>query len=76
MKSTFLSLNSSDFVKGLVLSVLTTIVTIVYSSLQSGSLSFDWKSILTAALSSALAYVIKNYLTNSQDQLLKKEPKV
>lgn len=73
MKSTFLSLNTKDFIKGLVLAVLTSVLTIVYTSVQAGSLTFDLKTISTAALTSGLSYIMKNLLTNSSDQLLKKE---
>lgn len=74
MKSKFLSLNAKDFLKGLVVSVLTSVLTIVYTSLQAGIFTIDWKAVGTSALTAALAYITKNYLTNSEDQLLKKEP--
>lgn len=73
MKSKFLSLNTTDFVKGLVVAVLTSVLTIVYTSLQSGSLTFDWKAIATTALTSAIGYITKNLLTNSKQQFLKKD---
>jgi GTPase Era involved in 16S rRNA processing len=73
MKSTFLSLNTTDFLKGLVIAVLTSVLTIVYTSLQTGSLVFDWKTIATTALTSAIAYISKNLLTNSKEQFLIKE---
>ena len=76
MKSKFLSLNTKDFIKGLFLSVLTSVLTIIYSSLQSGSLTIEWKAVGTAAITAALAYITKNYLTNSEDQILKTEPKI
>ena len=73
MKSKFLSLNTTDFLKGLVLAVLTSVLTIVYTSLQSGSLVFDWKTIATTALTSAIGYITKNLLTNSKEQFLIKD---
>lgn len=73
MKSPFLTLNTSDFIKGLFLAVLTAVVTFMYTSIQTGSLTFDWKAIGLTAFSSALAYIMKNLLTNSNDELLKKE---
>jgi hypothetical protein len=73
MQSTFLTLNSKDFLKGLVVAVLTTVITIVYTSIQAGSLELDWKSIGLTALSSALAYIMKNLFTNSTGEMLKKE---
>jgi len=73
MQSTFLSLNSKDFLKGLVMAVLTAVISIVYTSVQAGSLEFDWKTIGLTALSSALAYIMKNLFTNSSGEMLKKE---
>ena len=73
MKSVFLSLNTADFVKGLILSVLTAVISIVYSIVNAGSLTFDWKAIGTAALSAGIGYIIKNLLTNSSDSFLAKE---
>lgn len=74
MNSTFLTLNTRDFVKGLFIAVITAVITVVYTTIQTGTLSFDWKVISTTALSAALAYIMKNLFTNSNDQLLKKDP--
>jgi len=74
MKSSIFTLNKLDFVKGLVIAVLTSIITIIYDTVQLGSLTFDWKAITTAAASAALAYILKNLLTNSNDEFLKKDP--
>lgn len=73
MKSSFLTLGTKDFIKGLVVAVLTSVITIIYTSLQAGVLEFDWKLIASTGLSSALAYILKNLVTNSNDELLKKE---
>jgi hypothetical protein len=73
MKSPFLTLNSQDFIKGLVVAVLSSVIAILYSTVQAGSLVFDWKSIGTVALTSALGYIMKNLFTNSNDELMKKE---
>lgn len=73
MISKFLTLNQKDFIKGLLLSVLTAVVTIVYNSVQAGSLTFDWKAIGVTALTTALSYLLKNLLTNSQGEILKSE---
>ena len=75
MNSTFLSLNLLDFAKGLFIAVLTSIITLLYTSIESGALTFDWKLIGTTALTSALAYIMKNLLTNSQGKILSKETK-
>jgi len=75
MKSGFLSLDTKDFIKGLLLSVFTSVISIVYTSVQSGSLVFDKKTIATTALTTALGYIMKNLLTNSEDKFLKTEGK-
>lgn len=75
MNSTFLNLNVNDLVKGLAVAVLTSVLTIVYNTLQTGSLAFDWQAIATAALTSAIAYLMKNLLTNSEGKMLKKDVK-
>jgi hypothetical protein len=73
MQSTFLNLNSSDFLKGLIMAVLSTVITVVYQTVEAGSLVFDWKAIGTMALTSALAYIMKNLFTNSTGKLFAKE---
>jgi O-antigen ligase len=71
--STFLNLNIEDLAKGLILTVLTSVVTIVYNTVSAGSLTFDWQSIGLTALTSGLAYLMKNLLTNSKGEFLGKE---
>lgn len=56
------SLQTRDFVKGLLIAVLTAVLALVQTSLQAGELNFDWKVIGTAALSAGLAYIVKNWL--------------
>jgi hypothetical protein len=73
MNSTFLNLNTTDFIKGLIMAVLSTVITIVYQTVEAGSLIFDWKSIGTMALTTALAYIMKNLFTNSTGKLFAKE---
>jgi len=73
MKSSFLTLNAQDFIKGLVVAVLSSVIAILYNTVQAGSLVFDWTLIATVALTSALGYIMKNLFTNSNDELMKKE---
>jgi len=75
MQSTFLNLNTTDFIKGLVMAVLSTVITVVYQTVEAGSLVFDWKSIGTMALTTALAYIMKNLFTNSTGNLFAPEQK-
>jgi hypothetical protein len=71
--STFLNLNIEDLAKGLILTVLTSVVTIVYNTVSAGSLTFEWQAIGLTALTSGLAYLMKNLLTNSKGEFLGKE---
>lgn len=73
MNSSLFTLNSKDWIKGLVVAVLTAVITVVYSTIQTGTLVLDWKAISIAGISAALAYITKNLLTNSSDQFLTKE---
>jgi hypothetical protein len=72
--SSFFSLNARDWFKGLVVAIITAVITLVYNTIQLGALSFDWKAIGFAAISAALAYILKNFITNSNDEILKREP--
>lgn len=56
------TLQTRDAVRGLVIAVITAVITVVYASLEAGSLNFDWKLIGTTALTAALAYIMKNWL--------------
>ena len=71
--STFLNLNSSDFIKGLIMAVLSSVITVIYQTVEAGLLVFDWKAIGTMALTAGLAYIMKNLFTNSAGVFLKKE---
>jgi hypothetical protein len=67
MKSKFLSLNIKDFLKGLILALLTGLAT--YFS--NNTVQVDFKEIGKACLIVFLSYLTKNLFTNSQDQILK-----
>jgi len=73
MNSPFLNIDLNDLGKGLILAVLTSVMTVIYTTVQTGSLSFDWKLIATTAITSALGYLLKNLLTNSKGETFTKE---
>jgi len=73
MKSPFLTLNTTDFLKGLLMAVLSSVITVVYQTVEAGSLIFDWTAIGTMALTTALAYIMKNLFTNSTGNFFGKE---
>lgn len=75
VRSTFLSLNLRDLLKGLLMAVLSAVITYAYEAIQAGVV-FDvefLKSMGMVSLSTVLAYLLKNLLDNSQGQFLKKE---
>ena len=67
-------LNLSDWQKGLIVAMIMAPLTIIYESVQQGSLVFNWKAILAAALGGGLSYLIKNLATGGNGQLLTNEP--
>lgn len=64
MKSSFLSLNNRDFLKALAVAVLSPVITIIVQTTGEGQLTFDWKAMLTTAISAAGAYLLKNLFTD------------
>lgn len=74
MNSNFLQLNLKDFGKGLLLAVLASVLGAILTTLQAGSLAFDWKQIGTLAGTTFVAYIVKNLFQNSAGEVLKQEP--
>ena len=73
--SKFLNLNLNDFTKGLIVVVLTVIVVGLEQILQTGGLPtvIQLKVIGLAAVSAGIAYLAKNFLSNSEGKFLAKE---
>lgn len=63
--STKFTLNAGDFVRGLLVAVISAIVPIIMGSLNAGTLTFNWVTIGTVALGAALGYLTKNFFTSS-----------
>jgi hypothetical protein len=77
MKSTFLKLNIKDIGKALILTFITALLTGIYQLLQVGTL-LTWESfkpVVLSAIAAVIGYLLKNVLTNSNDEFLKSEPK-
>jgi VIT1/CCC1 family predicted Fe2+/Mn2+ transporter len=75
MRSAFLTLNWRDFIKGLVLAVLTAVITWAYEAVQSGTLFSPGalKTVGLVATGAFLAYLVKNFFTNTTGEILTKE---
>ena len=61
--SPFMSLNWTDLGKGILMAILTPVITVIYQTIQSGSLILDFHSICIAAISGFVAYITKNFFS-------------
>lgn len=60
------TLKLNDATKGLIVAVITPVITIAINSLNEGLLTFNWKNIGVTALTAFLAYILKNFLSPAQ----------
>lgn len=75
MKSKFLNLDIKDAINGFVVAFLSAALTGLVATLDSGALPTvaELKSAGVIGLTAGLSYLLKNILTNSNGELLKKE---
>jgi len=76
MNSNFFSLNWLDLGKGLLVAVIGAILTGIYEAITAGSLTWTWaffQPIVLTGVAAGIAYLIKNFLTNSNGVPLKSE---
>ena len=73
--SNFLNLNIDDLVKGFIVAFLSTALTGLIATLDSGALPTlaEIKSAGVVGITAGLSYLLKNLLTNSQGQILKND---
>lgn len=67
-----------DLIKGFITAIFSVLVTYTGQCLESGTFPMDaatWILEFKIAIGAGLAYIIKNWLTNSDDKFLKAEPK-
>ena len=77
-RSIYRSLNMTDFLKGLLIAFLTALFAGLIELFEAGPFTFTWltfQPIVYSAVSAALAYLIKNFFTNSTGEILKRELK-
>lgn len=69
------ALAAYDFIKGAALAFIVITLQVIDSSIKTGfpSTKGEWYSIAILAFKAFVAYMIKQYLTNSQGKLLGKE---
>jgi hypothetical protein len=61
--SSLFSLDLRDLAKGLLVAVGGAVIAAVETSVQSGSITFSWKTIGSVALAAGLSYLGKNFFT-------------
>jgi hypothetical protein len=64
--SSLFSLNFKDLGKGLLVAVGGAVIAAIETSVQAGSLTFNWKTIGGVALAAGLSYLGKNFFTPAQ----------
>jgi len=64
--SSLFSLDFKDLGKGILVAVGGAVIAAVESSIQAGSLIFNWKAIGGVALAAGLSYLVKNLFTPAQ----------
>lgn len=64
--SPLFSLDLADLGKGLLVAVGGAVVATIETSVQAGSLSFNWHSIGAVALAAGLSYLGKNFFTSAK----------
>lgn len=62
------SLNWHDALKGFITASLTSVLFFAQESLDSGSMTFDWKKLGIAFISGGVGYLIKNFFTDSKEK--------
>jgi hypothetical protein len=75
-RSVFFRLNNFDLLKGLLIAFLTALFAGLIQLFEAGPFTFTWvtfQPIVYSAVSAALAYLIKNFFTNSTGVMLKRE---
>ena len=77
MENKLFSIGTKDLIKGFIVAVLTIVLTGLMTSLSSGALPTTevLKSLTFTGLGAGVAYILKNFLTNSNDNFLTKEKK-
>ena len=57
------NLNVKDLLKGLVMTVIGSVLVVIYDTVESGSISFDWQSVKKIAIISGVGYLLKNFFS-------------
>ena len=71
------SVRLGDVERALIVAVLTGPLTIIYDTVTATPmvLTFDWKKIVGAAIAGGIGYLLKNFITGAQGNVLTNSPK-
>ena len=64
--SSLYALNVQDFLKGLLVAVISSVLVVLQSSLDAGNLKFNWHAIAVTATAAGVGYLLKNFFTPAQ----------
>ena len=70
------TLQTRDFLKGLLMAILVPVLVAVENSLDAGQITFNWPLLGKVAIGAAIGYLLKNFLTNDKvvaTKILQKE---
>jgi hypothetical protein len=70
-RSKLLRLGKNDYVKGLIVAVITAVLAALYQTLKTGYV-ISYKEVATVSAISAIGYILKNLGTNENGEILKK----
>lgn len=73
MLSQFLKINVFDLVKGLIVASFTAIIVLISDTIAAGTWTFNWTHVWQTGVASAVAYLMKQLVTNNQGELLQKD---
>lgn len=67
-------LNTKDLVKAFIMSIIAPVLVVLQQAADTHTLTdIHWKAVGMAAVAGGAGYLLKNFLTNSNDEFLKKE---
>ena len=66
-------LRMGDWELGLLIAVISAVLTVAYESVSTGTLNFNWKNMLAVGLTAGISYILKNLGTGAGGKLLSNE---
>jgi hypothetical protein len=66
--SNFLSVNSKDILKGLLMTIITPAIVLIENSVSEGNLQINTHNLIVASIGGGLGYLIKNFFTKPNDK--------